>query len=115
MVEFVMMTVPLQLFDELFFLQEILKPVLAWSLERVIVASLKIRVPSPGLLPRPTISQPAFQLNFGALPYRYGQSMFMGGDTTALRTHLYTLDTSSFDRRLKETIDYYTTYYGKKR
>lgn len=58
---------------------------------------------------------PAFQLNFGALPYRYGQSMFMGGDTTALRTHLYTLDTSSFDRRLKETIDYYTTYYGKER
>jgi hypothetical protein len=41
--------------------------------------------------------------------------MFMGGDTTALRTHLYHLDTSSFDRRLKETIDYYTTYYGKER
>jgi hypothetical protein len=58
---------------------------------------------------------PAFKLNFGALPYRFGQSMFMGGDTTALRTHLYHLDTSSFDRRLKETIDYYTTYYGNKR
>ena len=56
---------------------------------------------------------PDFQLNFGALPYRYGQSMLMGGDTTALRKKLYQLDTASFDMRLQETISYYKDYYGK--
>lgn len=56
---------------------------------------------------------PDFQLNFGALPYRFGQSMCMGGDTKALCEHLYTLDTSSFDDKLNETIKYYVEYYGK--
>lgn len=56
---------------------------------------------------------PEFQLNFGALPYRYGQSMFMGGNTEALANNLYKLDTSSFEEHLQETIDYYINYYAK--
>lgn len=55
---------------------------------------------------------PDFKLNFGALPYRYGQSMLMGGNTQALQTNLYQLDTSSFTERLYETIHFYLDYYG---
>ena len=54
---------------------------------------------------------PDFKLNFGALPYRYGQSMYMGGDTTNLQQKLYQLDTASFDEHLQETIHYYIDYY----
>ena len=50
---------------------------------------------------------PKFKLNFGALPYRYGQSMYMCGDIKKLSEHLYQIDTSTFDIRLEETIDYY--------
>lgn len=57
---------------------------------------------------------PSFKLNFGALPYRYGQSMFMGGSTEKLATCLYKLDTSSFKDKLDETIIYYVNLYGKK-
>ena len=55
---------------------------------------------------------PNFKLNFGAIPYRFGQSMFMGGCTDALSNNLYKLDTTSFDIRLKETIDYYIKVYS---
>jgi len=55
---------------------------------------------------------PDFRLNFGALPYRYGQSMYMEGDTTALRKHIYQLNTSDFIERLDETIDYYRKLYA---
>lgn len=54
---------------------------------------------------------PAFRLNFGAIPYRFGQSMYMEGDTTALSQHIYNLNTSDFDVRLEETIDYYVHKY----
>lgn len=56
---------------------------------------------------------PQFKLNFGALPYRYGQSMYMEGDTTALRKNIYTLRTSDFGQRLEETIDFYIKKYAK--
>lgn len=55
---------------------------------------------------------PEFQLNFGALPYRYGQSMYMCGDTSKLATNLYKLDTSTFKKKLEETIKYYIDIYG---
>ena len=56
---------------------------------------------------------PEFDLNFGALPYRYGQSMYMCGDTKKLREQLYQIDTSTFDQHLEETIDYYLQIFRK--
>lgn len=56
---------------------------------------------------------PEFQLNFGALDYRFGQSMLMGSNTDKLAANLYTLDTASFEARLQETIQYYRNLYGK--
>lgn len=55
---------------------------------------------------------PKFKLNFGALQYRYGQSMYMEGDTTALRSNIYNLNTSDFDKKLEITIDYYLKKYS---
>ena len=55
---------------------------------------------------------PNFKLNFGALQYRYGQSMYMEGDTTALRSNIYNLNTSDFDKKLELTIDYYLKKYS---
>lgn len=55
---------------------------------------------------------PAFKLNFGAQPYRYGQTMYMEGDTTKLKKNLYDLKTDDFDQRLNETIEYYLNLYG---
>lgn len=56
---------------------------------------------------------PNFSLHFGALPYRKGQSMFMQGDTQLLSNNIYKLQTTDFDQRLQETIDFYTKKYGK--
>lgn len=56
---------------------------------------------------------PDFQLNFGALDYRFGQSMLMGSSTAKLAANLYTLDTASFETHLQETIHYYQNLYGK--
>lgn len=55
---------------------------------------------------------PAFKLNFGAQSYRYGQTMYMEGDTTKIRKNLYNLKTDDFDQRLNETIEYYLNLYG---
>ena len=55
---------------------------------------------------------PDFKLNFGALPYRYGQSMYMEGDTTALRKNIYDLNTFDFDEKLDLTIKYYLNKYS---
>lgn len=55
---------------------------------------------------------PDFKLNFGALPYRYGQCMYMEGDTTALRANIYDLKTSDFEQKLDLTIEYYLKKYS---
>lgn len=55
---------------------------------------------------------PDFKLNFGALPYRYGQCMYMEGDTKALRTNICDLNTSDFYEKLDMTIEYYLKKYG---
>lgn len=55
--------------------------------------------------------KPTFKLNFGNLPYRYGQSMYMEGDTSALQRNIYKLNTANFEQRLEETIDYYINKY----
>lgn len=54
---------------------------------------------------------PEFQLNFGAMPYRYGQSMYMEGDTTKLTSNLYSLNTKDFDSQLDMTISYFVNYF----
>ena len=56
---------------------------------------------------------PDFKLNFGAQPYRYGQCMYMEGDTSKLRKNLYELKTDDFNQRLDETIAYYLNLYKK--
>lgn len=56
---------------------------------------------------------PDFKLNFGALNYRYGQSMLMGSNTHKLASCLYKIDTSSFEDRLNETINYYLKLYER--
>ena len=54
---------------------------------------------------------PNFKLNFGTQPYRYGQCMYMEGDTSRLRKNLYQLKTDDFEERLNETIQYYIEMY----
>lgn len=56
---------------------------------------------------------PTFRLNFGALPYRYGQSMLMASHTDKLTKNLYSLDTTTFDTHLQETINYYLSINHK--
>ena len=58
---------------------------------------------------------PEFELNFGALKYRYGQSMFMGGCTDKLSSNLYRLDINSFEERIDETIYHYLALYGNRK
>lgn len=58
---------------------------------------------------------PSFQLNFGAMPYRFGQSMYMCGNTKKLSDNLYHINTSSFGERMDETIQYYLNVFGKKK
>lgn len=55
---------------------------------------------------------PKFTLNFGAQPYRYGQSMYMGSSTEKLANHIYKLKTDDFEERLNETINFYLNKYG---
>lgn len=55
---------------------------------------------------------PEFPLHFGAIPYRYGQSMNMEGDTTALRENIYQLNTSDFNEKLAMTIEFYVKKYS---
>ena len=55
---------------------------------------------------------PDFKLNFGAMPYRYGQSMYMCGNTKKLSDSLYTIDTNSFEERMDETIHYYLKLFS---
>lgn len=54
---------------------------------------------------------PDFVLNFGALPYRFGQCMHMEGDTTKLKMNLYNIRTSDFSNKLEQTIIYYKNKY----
>ena len=54
---------------------------------------------------------PDFRLNFGAQPYRYGQCMYMEGDTSRLKNNLYQLQTDDFEERLNDTINYYLEKY----
>ena len=53
------------------------------------------------------ILNPSFQLNFGALPYRNGQSMHIEGDVSKFEKMIGAVYTSDFQENLKRTIDYY--------
>lgn len=56
---------------------------------------------------------PDFKLDFGTIPYRFGQSMLMGGDTTLLSKNLYHIQTDTFEEKLKETVTYYVNKFSK--
>jgi len=56
---------------------------------------------------------PAFELRFGALPYRAGQSMWMQGDNSKLRTEIYPVDSGGFEEKLDLTINYYKALYKR--
>lgn len=59
--------------------------------------------------------RPSFKLLFGALPYRYGQSMVMASDTSSLCDNIYKIDNSTFEEHLLETVNFYIAKYGYKR
>jgi len=54
---------------------------------------------------------PGFHLHFGNLQYRYGQCMYMEGDTTKIKKNLYKIDTTSYNDRIKQTVEYYIKKY----
>ena len=58
--------------------------------------------------------RPDFNLNFGALPYRKGQSMYIAGDNAKVCNKIYKIDSSSFEEKLKKTINYYSHLYERK-
>jgi len=51
---------------------------------------------------------PQFKLNFGALPYRDGQSMHIEGDISKLTGEIGLIDFTDFSVALSNTISYYT-------
>lgn len=50
---------------------------------------------------------PGFQLNFGNIPYREGQSMYMEGNIEKLESQIGPIEFSDFDSVLEDTIRYY--------
>ncbi|MDL2296773.1 NAD(P)-dependent oxidoreductase [Bacteroidales bacterium OttesenSCG-928-B11] len=57
---------------------------------------------------------PSFQLNFGKLPYRQGQSMHIEGDVSNFENSISKIPSSDFDEKLRQTIDYYKAIYDEK-
>lgn len=52
-------------------------------------------------------TNPNFQLNYGALPYRSGQSMHMEGDASKFQSQFGDIVLSDFENKLEKTINYY--------
>lgn len=50
---------------------------------------------------------PSFQLNFGAIPYRKNQSMYIQGDITKLTNEIGAIDFTDFNVALSKTLNYY--------
>jgi len=50
---------------------------------------------------------PNFRPNFGKIPYREGQSMYMEGSIEKLQSQIGPIDFSDFDLVLEDTINYY--------
>ena len=50
---------------------------------------------------------PDFKLNFGALPYRSGQSMHIQGNISKFEQLVSPIDSDNFDKKLQKTITYY--------
>lgn len=55
------------------------------------------------------IINPAFELNFGALPYRQNQPMLIAGDNTKYNQIFGEIDKTSLDAAIKNTIQFYTS------
>lgn len=54
-----------------------------------------------------SIVNPKFILNFGALDYRYGQSMHIEGDMKKLSTQIGEIEVSNYNVALQNTLNYY--------
>ncbi|WP_419801116.1 NAD-dependent epimerase/dehydratase family protein [Mucilaginibacter sp.] len=52
---------------------------------------------------------PSFKLNFGAIPYRPNQSMYVEGDISKLTGSIGEIDFTDFELALRKTIGYYLT------
>lgn len=52
-----------------------------------------------------------FTLNFGALPYRVGQTMLMQGNIDKTRRFIYPIDGSGFDDQMRNTIASFVQKY----
>ncbi len=53
------------------------------------------------------IISPAFELNFGTLPYRQNQSMLIAGNTAKYNQIFGEIDKTSFESAIKNTIQFY--------
>ena len=51
---------------------------------------------------------PAFILNFGALPYRQNQSMQIEGEMYKLRNQIGEIQFTDYSIALRNTVNYYT-------
>jgi len=51
------------------------------------------------------------RLNFGAIPYRQGQSMLIQGDATKFNELIGTFEKTTFDTALMDTVNYYQTKF----
>jgi nucleoside-diphosphate-sugar epimerase len=56
---------------------------------------------------------PSFQLNFGKLPYRQGQSMHIEGNVSKFEKWIAKIPSSNFDENLDQTIAYYKKLYNE--
>jgi nucleoside-diphosphate-sugar epimerase len=54
---------------------------------------------------------PTFNLNFGALPYRKGQSMINASSTEKANNAFGKINASDFNDKLTQTIEYYKEIY----
>lgn len=54
---------------------------------------------------------PKFTLNFGSIPYRRDQSMYVQGDTAKLFNEIGSFEFADFNVALSNTIKYYTSSY----
>lgn len=54
---------------------------------------------------------PNYDLHFGALPYREGQSMHMEGNNQKVCKYIYKINSDHFDEKIIQTINYYIEKY----
>lgn len=88
---------------------EILKRITIQDIESGIynVSSNEVRTIKSLILDIRNIINPEFILNFGAVKYRYGQSMHMEGDIQKLAGQIGEIKFSNYNIALQNTLNYY--------